>query len=144
MTATEPAAAPPTTRGRARNVALWVLQVLLAATFAFAGVNKLFGLQQEMVDNFNMLSAKLGVGLWFRYLVGALELAGAIGLLIPRLAGPAALGLAGVMAGAVLTHLFLQPPAVLALIPATLGALFVLIARARWPRFEHPAGRPVN
>ena len=50
--------------------------------------------------------AKGGAGQWFRYLVGILELAGAIGLLIPRLAAPAALGLLGVMIGAFFTQLF--------------------------------------
>ncbi len=33
----------------------------------------------------------IGVGQWLRYVVGALEIAGAIGLLIPRLSGLAAL-----------------------------------------------------
>ncbi len=39
------------------------------------------------------------------YLVGALELAGAAGLLIPRLAGLAALGLVALMVGATITNL---------------------------------------
>jgi putative oxidoreductase len=121
---------PSHTSGRALNITLWTLQLLLAALFIFGGVNKLLGLQQEMVDNF----AKLGVGLWFRQLIGVLELAGGIGLLIPRLSGHAALGLAGVMVGAVFTHLFVQPPAYFAAIPGTLAVLFGLIARARWPR----------
>ena len=55
-----------------------------------------------MVDMF----AEIGAGQWFRYLVGTLELAGAIGLLVPRLCGLAALGLAGVMAGAIVTNVF--------------------------------------
>ena len=57
-----------------------------------------------------------------------LELADAVGLLIPRLSGLAALGLAGVMVGAVLTHLFFLPPVALALVPALLGVVFGLIA----------------
>jgi uncharacterized membrane protein len=44
--------------------------------------------------------ATIGIGQWFRYVVGALELAGAVGVLIPRLSGLAALGLIGLMAGA--------------------------------------------
>ena len=63
---------------------------------------------------------------------GGLELAGAIGLLIPRLAGPAALGLAGVMVGAVFAHVLALPPVALAVVPAVLFVLLVLIARARW------------
>jgi len=42
---------------------------------------------------------------WFRYLTGALEVAGAILLLIPRTSGLGALMLVGVMIGAVVTHL---------------------------------------
>ena len=34
---------------------------------------------------------QIGLGQWLLYLVGALKFAGAIGLLIPRLAGAAAL-----------------------------------------------------
>ena len=43
---------------------------------------------------------QIGAGQWLRYLVGTAELAGAAGLLIPRLAGLAAAGLAADMAGA--------------------------------------------
>src|SRR5262245_65310223 len=117
-------------RGRAVNVALWVVQILLAAAFAFAGVNKLLGLQQEMVDNFE----KMGFGLWFRYFVGVIELAGAVGLVIPRTSGVAALWLAGVMVGAVLTHLFILPPVALALVPGVLCVVFCLVAWGRWPQ----------
>ena len=115
----------PKARGRAANVALWSLQILLAAAFVFGGVNKLFGLQQEMVDNF----AKLA-GPWFRYLVGVLELTGAIALVVPRLSGLGALWLAGVMAGAVVTHLTVQPPWYFASVPAVLCVVFLLVARA--------------
>jgi len=43
---------------------------------------------------------QIGAGQWLRYFVGTAELAGAIGLLTPWLAGLAAAGLAAVMAGA--------------------------------------------
>lgn len=95
-------AAPPVARSRAATITLWVLQVLLAINIAFAGVGKLTGMQ-AMVDMFD----SIGVGQWFRYVTGALEVAGAIGLLIPRLTGLAALGLVGVMIGAIATHLFI-------------------------------------
>ena len=119
------------------NVTLWAVQVLLALFFAFAGLNKLGGLQQEVVAAFT----EIGFGQWFRHLTGALELAGAIGLLIPRLSGLAALGLTGIMLGAVLAHLFFLPPLALALVPAFLGVVFGLIAWARWPWKEAHLGR---
>jgi putative oxidoreductase len=121
------AAPAASTRGRGASIALWALQILLAAAFAFGGLNKLFALQTEVVESF----ARMGFGVWFRYLVGALELAGAIGLLIPRLSGLAALGLAGVMLGAVGIHLVVLPPVALALVPGTIATVFLLIARAR-------------
>ena len=83
------------------NVVLWVLQIAAAGMFLMAGFSKLSG-NEQMVGMFEAI----GVGQWFRYLTGALEVAGAILLLIPRTSGLGALMLAGVMAGAVMTHLF--------------------------------------
>jgi uncharacterized membrane protein YphA (DoxX/SURF4 family) len=48
---------------------------------------------------------KIGVGQWFRYLTGFLEVVGAIGLVIPRFAFYGAALLVIVMIGAVITHL---------------------------------------
>lgn len=126
--ATDTEAAPPPARGRAANIALWVVQILLAALFAFAGINKLVGAQPEVIAGFE----QIGLGQWFRYFTGTAELAGAVGLLIPRLTPLAAVGLACVMVGAVIAHLLVLPPPALALIPAVLGTVFVLIARARF------------
>ncbi|PZF96251.1 DoxX family protein [Micromonospora deserti] len=83
-------------------IARWALQVVLAAQFASGGVLKLTG-DAQMVDLF----AEIGVGQWLRYLVGVCELAGAAGLLIPRLAALGALGLTGLMAGAVVTNVLI-------------------------------------
>lgn len=82
------------------NVVLWVVQIALAAYFVYSGW-LLFG--DGVVGKFE----EIGFGQWLRYFTGVLEIAGAIGLLIPRLCGLAALGLVGVMAGAVTTELFL-------------------------------------
>lgn len=90
----------PTARPRAGTVVLWVLQLVLAFQFVGAGLLKLIA-DQAMVDLF----ADIGAGQGLRYAVGVLELAGAVGLLIPRLAELAAVGLAGLMIGATLTNL---------------------------------------
>ncbi|MFD8498551.1 DoxX family protein [Amycolatopsis sp. NPDC059657] len=82
------------------NVVLWVLQVALAAYIIYSGYT-LFG------DNYVKKFNEIGFGQWLRYVTGVLEIAGGIGLLIPRLCGLAALGLVGVLAGAVGTELFL-------------------------------------
>jgi hypothetical protein len=49
--------------------------------------------------------AKIGFGQWFRILTGLLEVAGAIGLFVPRFAVYAASMLAVVMVGAIGFHL---------------------------------------
>lgn len=68
--------------------------------------------------------AEIGAGQWLRFLVGGLELAGAIGLPIPLLAGRAALGLATVMTGATITNRVIlgdSPALPLALLLLTAG-----------------------
>jgi putative oxidoreductase len=115
-------------RRRGVTVALWAGQGLLAAAFLLTGGGKLAG-TERMVDLFDTI----GAGQWFRYVVGALEVAGAIGLLVPRLAGLAALGLSGVMAGAVVTELLIGGTP---LPPAVLGVLAALVA---WGHLRRPA-----
>nr|MDT0663276.1 DoxX family protein [Micromonospora sp. DSM 115978] len=110
------------TRSRVAHIGIWVLQVLLAIGFGMAGGSKLAGQEQQV-----QLFDDIGVGQWLRYLTGALEVAGAIGLLIPALAGLAALGLAAVMLGAVITDAFIidgNPvgPLVLLLLAAMVAA----------------------
>lgn len=104
------------TATRVGNAALWVLQAALAAYFVYSGF-LLFG--DDFIGKFD----EIGFGQWLRYLTGGLEVAGAVGLLVPRLCGLAALGLVGVMAGAVGTELFL-----LARGDATLPALLLVAA----------------
>jgi uncharacterized membrane protein YphA (DoxX/SURF4 family) len=84
------------------NVGLWVLQIAAAGMFLMVGFFKLSG-NPQMVGLFEAI----GLGQWFRYLTGALEVSGAFLLLIPRTSGLGALMLAGVMVGAVLTHVFI-------------------------------------
>ncbi len=112
--------------GRALVIALWALQILLAIQFAFAGVLKMVG-EPTTVEMF----ATIGVGQWFRYLVGTLEIAGAVGVLIPRLSGLAALGLACLMVGATVTNVFVLGASPLAPLVALL--MSVLVAWGRWP-----------
>ena len=129
MTAYNVLTNPPVRRGRALNITLWVLQIALAAFFLLAAaLPKLIG-EATAVEMFD----EIGLGQWFRYVVGALELAGAIGLVIPRLARLAAFGLAGVMVGAILTQLFILDGGLLAITPAILLALVCIIAWGRRP-----------
>ncbi|MGH3648237.1 MAG: DoxX family protein [Micromonosporaceae bacterium] len=126
MSTDQTANAAPTT-GKGLNITLWVLQVLLALFYLAAAAGpKLFG-EQTAVQLFE----DIGIGQWFRYVVGTLELLGAIGLVIPRLAGLAALGLAGVMVGAAFTQLVVFGDPVLAITPVI---LLVLVGFIAWGR----------
>jgi putative oxidoreductase len=116
-----------TTRRCVPTIALWALQALLAIMFAMAGLAKVFG-DPAMVEMF----ATIGVGQWFRYVVGVLEIVGAIGVLIPRLSGLAALGLICLMVGATLTNVLVLSTR--PLLPVALMLVSSLVAWVRWPR----------
>jgi putative oxidoreductase len=89
----------PADSGKVRLITLWILSGLLALAFLGAGGAKLAG-ATAMVQLFG----KVGLGQWFRYFTGTLEVAGAIGLLISRYAFYAAILLALVMVGAIIAH----------------------------------------
>src|SRR6266705_3849443 len=88
--------------GKIINVGLWILQIGAAGMFLMVGFLKLSGDAQLVA-----LFEAIGLGQWFRYLTGTLEVAGAFLLLLPRTSGLGALMLAGVMTGAVVTHVFI-------------------------------------
>ncbi|MGW2936127.1 DoxX family protein [Streptomyces sp. NPDC001156] len=111
---------------KARNIVLWVLQVILAVLFVMAGVSKLAG-AQDMVKLFQ----DVGVGQWLRYVTGSLELAGAVLLLVPRLSALGGLMLTGVMAGAFLTCLFVIDQS-----PVPAAVLLILAVVVMWNRRE--------
>ena len=113
-----------------RRKVLWGAQILLAAFLLIAsGLPKLVG-QADAVETFT----QIGWGQWFRYLVGALEIAGAIGLLIPKLSGVAALALIGLLLGAAGTNAFVLGGA--PIIEAVLLVISALVVWGRWPRVK--------
>ncbi len=118
-----------TTTARARGIAVltWLPRVVLALVFVGAGFAKLAG-DPAMLQLFDAIGAGQGL----RYVVGALELAGAIGVLVPRLCGLAAIGLALLMIGASITNVV-----VLGVSPAFTLLLFVLAAFTVWLRRPH-------
>jgi putative oxidoreductase len=80
---------------------LWTLQILSALMFLFAGGLKLAGVPL-MVQEF----AVIGLGQWFRYFTGTIEVVSAVLLLIPSLAAYGAAALFVTMTGAIIAHLF--------------------------------------
>jgi uncharacterized membrane protein len=109
---------------RARKVTVLVIKVALAAQFVAGGASKLLG-SEQMVTMFD----DIGAGQWLRLLVGILEIAGGIGLLVPRLSGLAATGLIALMTGAVVTNVFVLgiPP----VMPLIFGVLAGVVAASR-------------
>lgn len=119
-------------RGRALTAALWTLQVLLALFFiGGSGLPKLLG------DGYAVqLFSDLGAGQWLRVVVGLLEIAGGVGLLVPRLAGLAASCLVVLMIGATGAQLFLLDEGYW-YTPVIVGVLLAVVGWTR--RAEIPA-----
>jgi putative oxidoreductase len=115
--------------GRVKNALLWLLQAASAAVFVMAGIAKLTG-AESMVHLF----AAVGLGQWLRYFTGGLEVAGAVALLVPAIAGLGAIWLTAVMVGAVIAHLV-----VLGSSPAVPAALLVAMAIVVWGRWGRTA-----
>ena len=82
------------------NIVLRVLRVLMAALFLFAAFGKLTS-NPMMVEEFGLF----GVGQWFRYLTGLLELAGGIAIVVPPISVFGAMLLLAVDAGALVAQL---------------------------------------
>jgi putative oxidoreductase len=118
-------------RSRSVTVIAWILQILAAVAFLGAGGSKLAG-AAPMVQLFDII----GAGQWFRYVTGAIEVLGAILLLLPSRAVFGAILLICTMVGAILTHLVILHNSPLD--PAVLLIVVAVIAWLRWdqiPRF---------
>jgi uncharacterized membrane protein len=96
------AATPATATGRSRaRTSLMTLQVVLALFYGIvSAAPKLFGVSAA-ADSFD----KIGFGDWFMYLTGALELAGAVALLVPVLYQVGAIAMIGMMICATITQI---------------------------------------
>ena len=89
-------------RSRSALIVLWVAQIAVASLVLLTGASKLAS-APAMVVEFDAI----GVGQWFRYVVGSIEVASAAPLAIPSLAAFGALLLIPIMIGAIGTHLFI-------------------------------------
>jgi putative oxidoreductase len=100
------------------------LELVLAGVFFLVGGAKLIG-RPDMVRLFH----DIGVGQWFRYVTGTIEVAGAVLLVAPLLSGASAVVLGAVMVIAALIELFIlhRPP--IAAIACLSGHTFVAWAR---------------
>lgn len=114
---------------------LIVLQILLALAFLAAGSGKILTPVNELAQQMNWVNA---VPAFTVPIIGILEVAGALGLVLPWLTGIqpqlvrlAAIGLALTMLGAIITHLAIGDPANALIGPLVLGGLSAFVAYAR-------------
>jgi putative oxidoreductase len=108
-----------------RRIGTWVLQGIVATAFFAAGAAKLAG-AAFMVQLFE----QIGLGQWFRYVTGVVEVVGALALIAPGLIWFGGLWLGGTMFFAVLTHVFvLHTSPVPAIVLGVLNVLIVYLRR---------------
>jgi uncharacterized membrane protein YphA (DoxX/SURF4 family) len=121
------------------NTLLWIVQIILAGVFLFTGFSKIFAYGQVVkVVEAHSKSGSFGLSRFPAALVGVLEIAGAVGILIPVDLWPpdiflrlAAAGLALLMVAAGIYHIRRQESAAPSVV-LFLMAIFVIVGR--WPR----------
>lgn len=125
--------------------ALWIVQVLLALLFLFAGGTKLV-LPPDVLASMGSPN-QIQLPGWFVRFTGVVEVLGALGLLLPGLlrikpwlTPLAAAGLVVIMIGA--TALTVAADGVAAgVVPLVVGLLAAFVAYGRWRLAPHPARR---
>jgi uncharacterized membrane protein YphA (DoxX/SURF4 family) len=117
------------------NIALWIIQVLLALLFLFAGGTKLV-LPIDVLTSMGPPDQVKLPDLFIRF-IGVCEVLGALGLILPGLfrvktwlTPLAAAGLVIIMLGAAAVSFKLGLGAVL--LPVVAGLLLALVAYGRW------------
>jgi uncharacterized membrane protein len=118
------------------NVALWIVQGLLAALFLFAGGAKL-------VMSLDQMAGPVALPGWFLRFIGVAEVLGALGLILPgllrirpSLTSLAAAGLVIIMIGATVVGL-VGGMVVVALMNVVVALLAAFVAYGRWRRAPH-------
>lgn len=122
---------------------LGTLQVLLALVFLMAGVTKIMTPAADLVAMMSWVAAVPAAAI---PVIGVLEVAGALGLILPWLTGIqpglvrlAASGLVLTMIGAVITHITIGEPIAQAIPALVLGILAGIVAYGRTVLLPLPA-----
>lgn len=118
------------------NIVLWIIQILLALLFLFAGGTKLV-LSPEVLASMGPPNQVQLPGLFIRF-IGVCEVLGALGLVLPgllrirpQLTPLAAAGLTIIMIGAVVVST-IGPGFMTALPALVIGVLTAFVAYGRW------------
>jgi uncharacterized membrane protein YphA (DoxX/SURF4 family) len=125
--------------GNGMNTLLWITQIILAGVFLFTGFSKIFAFDQVVkVMEARSKAGKLGMSRGQAALVGLVEIAGAVGVLVPVDVWPpfillrlATAGLALLMVAAAIYHIRRQESAAPSI---TLFLLALCVIVGRWPR----------
>ena len=110
------------TRGAGDVLADWLPRVAVALMFISVGWEK-FGEHGPWIRIF----ARIGLGDWFRYFTGTMQVGGALLLFVPRLVRLGAAVLACTMIGAIVTNIFILNSGLSAIIPAALLAAIAFV-----------------
>src|ERR1044072_2962523 len=123
--------------------ALWIIQILLALLFLFAGRTKLV-IPPDVLAKMGSPN-QIQLPGWFVRFVGVAEVLGALGLILPGLlrikpwlAPLAAAGLVVVMIGATVLTIAADGFAA-GVVPLVVGLLAAFVAYGRWRLVPHPA-----
>ncbi|WP_039827378.1 DoxX family protein [Nocardia testacea] len=114
--------------GTIRNRVLWTLQILLGLFFVIASGGPKLVIPGVLTDN---APENLTIPFALLIFIGVVEVAGGIGLMVPRLAAPAAAGLSVLTVLAAGTQAFIADKPEMAIFPLALAAIFAWIAYER-------------
>lgn len=124
---------------------LWIVQVLLALLFLFAGGTKLV-IPPDVLASMGSPN-QIPLPGWFVRFIGVVEVLGALGLILPGLlrikpwlTPLSAAGLVIIMIGATALTLAADGIAT-AIVPLVVGLLAAFVAYGRWRLAPHPARR---
>ena len=113
---------PEERRGAGDVLATWMPRIAVALIFLSVGSEK-FGSHGPWIRVF----ARIGLGDWFRYLTGVMQVGGALLLLVPPLVRFGAVVLGCTMIGAIVANVFVLNTGFAAIIPAALLTAVVFV-----------------
>ena len=112
---------------KGKNIGSWVVQVMVAGLFMMMAVPKLMS-SADTVANFE----RWGLPGKMYLVIGAFEMLGAIGLLVPKTSAYAAIGLIMIMMGALYTHLT-HGEMLMAMMPVMVMMMLAFVVYVRNP-----------
>lgn len=114
--------------GKIVNRVMWTLQILLGLFFVIASGGPKLVMPNSLAEN---APENLTIPLGLLIFIGVVEVAGGIGLMVPRLSALAAAGLTVLTVLAAGTQAFIADKPAMAIFPLALAAIFAWIAYQR-------------